>query len=32
VKNRPALISKAYSMGIFGVGSWPPRALPDFVR
>jgi PAS domain S-box-containing protein len=32
VKNRPALISKAYSMGIFGVGSWPPRALSDFVR
>ena len=31
-KNRPALISKAYSMGIFGFGSWPPRALPDFVR
>jgi PAS domain S-box-containing protein len=32
VKNRPALISKAYSMGIFGVGSWPPRVLSDFVR
>jgi PAS domain S-box-containing protein len=32
VKNRPALISKAYSMGIFGIGSWPPRALSDFVR
>lgn len=32
VKNRPALISKAYSMGIFRVGSWPPRVLPDFVK
>jgi PAS domain S-box-containing protein len=32
VKNRPALVSKAYSMGIFGVGSWPPRVLPDFVK
>jgi PAS domain S-box-containing protein len=32
VKNRPALVSKAYSMGIFGVGSWPPRVLPEFVK
>jgi len=32
VKNRPALVSKAYSMGIFGVGSWPPQVLPDFVK
>jgi PAS domain S-box-containing protein len=32
VKNRPALISKAYSMGIFRVGSWPPRVLPEYVR
>ncbi|MFC0105710.1 LuxR C-terminal-related transcriptional regulator [Kibdelosporangium aridum] len=32
VKNRPALISKAYSMGIFGVGSWPPRVLAEFVE
>ncbi|WP_216216669.1 helix-turn-helix transcriptional regulator [Amycolatopsis aidingensis] len=32
VKNRPALISKAYSMGVFRAGSWPPRVLPDFVK
>ncbi|TDV47987.1 helix-turn-helix transcriptional regulator [Actinophytocola oryzae] len=32
VKNRPALVSKAYSMGIFGVGSWPPRVLPEFLK
>jgi PAS domain S-box-containing protein len=32
VRNRPALVSKAYSMGIFGVGSWPPRVLPEFLK
>ncbi|WHT16664.1 PAS domain-containing protein [Crossiella sp. CA-258035] len=31
-KNRPALVSKAYSMGLFGVGSWPPRVLPSYVK
>lgn len=31
-KNRPALVSKAYSMGLFGVGSWPPRVLPAYVK
>jgi DNA-binding NarL/FixJ family response regulator len=30
--NRAALVSRAYSMGVFTVGSWPPRALPDFVK
>ncbi|MEV0618503.1 LuxR C-terminal-related transcriptional regulator [Nonomuraea sp. NPDC050404] len=30
--NRPALISKAYSMGVFRLGSWPPRVLPEFVK
>ncbi|WP_326638651.1 helix-turn-helix transcriptional regulator [Streptosporangium sp. NBC_01755] len=30
--NRPALVSKAYSMGIFRLGSWPPRILPDYVK
>jgi DNA-binding CsgD family transcriptional regulator len=25
VRNRSALVSKAYSMGLFRVGSWPPR-------
>lgn len=32
VKNRPALVSKAYSMGFFGAGLWPPQVLPDFVK
>jgi DNA-binding CsgD family transcriptional regulator len=32
VKNRPALISRAYSLGIFGVGTWPPRVLPDYLK
>ncbi|MDY7086205.1 MAG: LuxR C-terminal-related transcriptional regulator [Actinomycetota bacterium] len=30
VRNRSALVSKAYSMGLFCVGSWPPRVLGDF--
>ncbi|MGW1054903.1 LuxR C-terminal-related transcriptional regulator [Streptomyces sp. NPDC001118] len=30
--NRAALVSRAYSMGILTVGSWPPRAVPDFVK
>ncbi len=32
VNNRPALISKAYSMGLLNVGSWPPRVLPEYVK
>jgi PAS domain S-box-containing protein len=32
VSNRAALVSKAYSMGIFSVGCWPPSALPEYVR
>ncbi|MFJ6569613.1 LuxR C-terminal-related transcriptional regulator [Streptomyces sp. NPDC091292] len=32
VPNRTALAAKAYSMGMFSIGSWPPRILPDFVR
>lgn len=32
VKNRAALISKAYSRGLFEVGSWPPKVLSDFVK
>jgi PAS domain S-box-containing protein len=32
VSNRPALVSKAYSMGIFAVGAWPPRVLPDYIK
>ncbi|MFJ5222635.1 LuxR C-terminal-related transcriptional regulator [Streptomyces sp. NPDC088400] len=31
VTNRPALISKGYSMGVFAVGQWPPRVRPEYV-
>lgn len=27
--NRPALVSRAYAMGILSVGSWPPRVRQD---
>lgn len=30
VKNRPALVSKAYSMGLIRPG-WPPRVHPDYL-
>ncbi|MFF2852775.1 LuxR C-terminal-related transcriptional regulator [Streptomyces sp. NPDC058001] len=32
VPNRTALAAKAYSMGMFSIGSWPPRILPDYIR
>jgi PAS domain S-box-containing protein len=32
VSNRVALISKAYSKGIFDLGSWPPKVLPEYVK
>ncbi|KIF79271.1 hypothetical protein QR77_29300 [Streptomyces sp. 150FB] len=32
VSNRAALVSKAYSMGLFGVGSWPPRISPEYIK
>ncbi|MEV0691917.1 PAS domain-containing protein [Streptomyces sp. NPDC050388] len=32
VPNRTALAAKAYSMGMFSIGSWPPRVLPDYIR
>ena len=31
VPNRTALVSKAYALGLFSVGVWPPRVLPDYV-
>jgi DNA-binding CsgD family transcriptional regulator len=31
VTNRTSLVSKAFSMGLFGVGSWPPRVRPEYV-
>lgn len=32
VKNRPALISKAYALGMFEMGSWPPQVVADHVK
>jgi DNA-binding CsgD family transcriptional regulator len=29
--NRSELVSRAYSAGLFSVGSWPPRVITDFV-
>lgn len=29
--NRPALVSRAYKLGILTVGVWPPRARPEYV-
>ncbi|MBM2619683.1 PAS domain S-box protein [Actinoplanes sp. LDG1-06] len=29
--NRPALVSRAYKLGILSAGTWPPRADPQFV-
>ncbi|MFF8732615.1 LuxR C-terminal-related transcriptional regulator [Streptomyces sp. NPDC015171] len=32
VPNRAALVSRAYSMGVLKVGTWPPKVAPDFVK
>lgn len=32
VPNRTALVAKAYSIGMFSIGTWPPRLLSDYVR
>ncbi|MET7641828.1 PAS domain-containing protein [Streptomyces sp. NPDC005438] len=32
VPNRTALAAKAYSMGMFSIGCWPPKVLPEYVR
>lgn len=29
--NRSALVSKAYSAGLFSIGTWPPRVIPEFI-
>lgn len=29
--NRSELVSRAYSAGLFSIGSWPPRVITDFV-
>lgn len=30
--NRSEMVSKAYTAGLFSVGSWPPRVITDFVE
>ena len=32
VPNRAALVSRAYSLGVLNVGSWPPKVVDDFVK
>jgi DNA-binding CsgD family transcriptional regulator len=32
VPNRTALAAKAYSIGVFSIGCWPPKVLPDYIR
>ncbi|MFC0006736.1 PAS domain-containing protein [Micromonospora siamensis] len=32
VPNRTALAAKAYSMGVFSIGCWPPKVLPEYIR
>ncbi|MFF4530130.1 LuxR C-terminal-related transcriptional regulator [Streptomyces sp. NPDC001407] len=31
VPNRAALVSRAYSLGVLKVGTWPPKVVEDFV-
>lgn len=30
--NRPALVSRAHSLGVLSIGAWPPRVLPEFIE
>jgi DNA-binding CsgD family transcriptional regulator len=32
VPNRTALAAKAYALGMFSLGCWPPKLLPDYIR
>ncbi|WP_443073668.1 LuxR C-terminal-related transcriptional regulator [Streptomyces sp. NBC_01429] len=32
VPNRAALVSRAYSMGVLKVGTWPPKVVEEFVE
>ncbi|MBL1095611.1 helix-turn-helix transcriptional regulator [Streptomyces coffeae] len=32
VPNRAALVSRAYSMGVLNVGSWPPKVVEDYLK
>lgn len=30
--NRPALVSRAYSIGVLDARSWPPKVAPEFIK
>ncbi len=30
--NRPALVSRAYSLGVLDAASWPPKVAPEFIK
>jgi DNA-binding CsgD family transcriptional regulator len=30
--NRAALVARAHAMGMFTVGHWPPRVLPEYIK
>lgn len=30
--NRPALVSRAYSIGVLDASSWPPKVAPEFIK
>ncbi|MFJ9024929.1 PAS domain-containing protein [Streptomyces sp. NPDC102259] len=30
--NRPALVARAHTLGLFAPGPWPPRVLPDLIE
>jgi len=32
VPNRVALVSRAHTLGVLGIESWPPRVAADFVE
>lgn len=32
VPNRAALVSRAYSMGVLNVGTWPPKVVEEFIK
>ncbi|MFD8524237.1 PAS domain-containing protein [Streptomyces capillispiralis] len=32
VPNRAALVSRAYSMGVLKVGTWPPKVVEDYIK
>lgn len=32
VPNRPALVARAHTLGLFAPGQWPPQVLPDLIE